>query len=60
MEKQVNELTSLVEAEVDNHHTALGTGLRLEKMQRIADNFNVNVPDLRHNDEENFEVHRTS
>ncbi|MFO7678738.1 MAG: hypothetical protein R6X34_01685 [Chloroflexota bacterium] len=117
MEQQVNELMSLVEAEVDSHQTAAGTGtnaapgapvdpalaaavtqmearartmmnpptpaaggtpnvpvtfttntlmgnnaagtdLRLDQMQRIADNFNTNPPHLRHNDEEDFTVRR--
>lgn len=119
MEQQVNELMSLVEAEVDRHQTAsgtgtnaspsapvdpqlaaavrqmeqrsrqmlnplspaggdtpnvpvrfttntlmgdnaAGTGLRTDQMQRIADNFNANIPNLRHNDEENFDARRTS
>ncbi|NHZ72500.1 MAG: hypothetical protein GWP17_05400, partial [Aquificales bacterium] len=119
MERQVNDLMGLVEAEVDSHQTASGTGtnaapnapvdpqlaaavrqmeqrsrqmlnpatpagggtpnapvrfttntlmgdndagtsLRPDQMQRIAANFNANIPDLRHNDEEIFDARRTS
>lgn len=35
-------------------NNAAGTSLRSDQMTRIADNFNNNVPHLRHNNEENF------
>jgi hypothetical protein len=118
METQVNELMTLVDAEIEAHHTAVGTGtdaapdtppdpalaaavaqmedtartmldpaaavaagavaptghnvrftvnalmgansegesVRTDQMQRIAENFNNNVPDLRHDDESEFSV----
>lgn len=41
-------------------NNAAGTGLRSDQMSRIADNFNSNTPELRHENEENFSARSVS